>query len=169
MIVTDGYANLLSQTIRAMEDRLISMQRERDQLLEQLRDLEGQISFAQKDVETAKAIWGRSPFSAKPVGDTKPLSDLGMTEAITYVLRTLMQRMSPSEVRDKMAEWGFDFSSYKTDVISSIHTILKRLAKRGDAQEINEGHRKKSYKWVGNAGRTPGTIPASETKSPKRV
>lgn len=149
VVANDEYAKLLGQTIRAMEDRLLSMRKERDRLLGQLRELDDQITLAQQDVETANAIWTRSPFSVGPVGDTKPIAELGMTDAVRYVLQTLMQRMSPTEVRDKMAEWGFDFSKYESDVVSSIHTTLKRLASKGEADEINEGHRRKSYKWIG--------------------
>ncbi len=75
-----------------------------------------------------------------------------MTDAIVFILRTLGTKLSPTDVRDKMQEWGYDFSKYETDVVSSIHTILKRLAARGQAQEFNEGHRRKSYKWIEKLG-----------------
>lgn len=149
MVLNDEYAKLLGKTIQAMEDRLVSMRAQRDRLLEQLREIDDQITIAQQDIETAKAIWTRSPFSVRPVGDTKPIAEMGMTDAVRYVLQTLMQRMTPPEVRNKMAEWGFDFSKYESDEVSSIHTTLKRLAAKGDVDEINEGHRRKSYKWIG--------------------
>lgn len=149
VVVTDTYANLLGQTIRAMEDRLSAMRAERALMTAQLRDLDEQIAVAQQDVETAKTIWQRSPFSGSAIGETRPLANLGMTDAVEFVLSRLMLRLSPTEIRDKMAEWGYDFSTYKTDVVSSISTILKRFAVKGWVEEIAEGHRRKSYKWIG--------------------
>lgn len=147
VIAKDDYAKLLGQTIRAMEDRVAGMRSQRELLASQLRELDDQIAVAQQDVETAKTIWNRTPFSGAEVGDPKPLAGMGMTEAIRYVLSRLMLRMTPTEVRDKMAEWGYDFSKYETDVVSSIHTVLKRFAAKGDAKEFDEGRRRKSYKW----------------------
>jgi hypothetical protein len=149
VIGTDDYAKLLGQTIHAMGDRLSDMRKQREQLAAQLKDLDDQISIAQQDMETAKTIWQRSPFSGSAIGETKPLADLGMTDAVEFVLSRLMLRLSPTEIRDKMAEWGFDFSTYKTDEVSSISTILRRFKDRKLVEEIKEGHRRKSYKWIG--------------------
>ena len=110
VVSNENYAKLLADTIKAMQDRLAELRKKRGELVTELEQLDATISLAIEDIETASTIWGRSPFGTQAIGQTKPLVGKGFTESIEYVLRTLGTRLSPTDVRDKMQEWGYDFS-----------------------------------------------------------
>jgi hypothetical protein len=61
--------------------------------------------------------------------------EMGLTEAIRWVFRQpLLLPLTPTQVRDRMAEMGYDLEKYK-HVMPPIHNTLKRMK---DAGEINE-------------------------------
>ncbi len=167
VVSNEEYANLLAKTIQAMQSRYAGLQEQREKLSAQMKELDDQMAVVQEDIVAATAIWGRSPFGNRSIGETRPLTDLGMTEAVLYVLRTLRLQMSPVEVRDKMADWGFDFSKYESDEVSSIHTIIKRYVAKDLIRKFDDGPRRKSYKWIGKQDEHHGEL-VPETKTPKR-
>jgi hypothetical protein len=78
---------------------------------------------------------------------------MGLTEAIRWVFRQpLVLPLTPTQVRDRMAEMGYDLSKYKF-VMPPIHNTLRRMKEAGEIREV-EG--------VGGIGRAyvsarPGT------------
>jgi len=156
VVSNENYAKLLAQTIKAMQDRVATLREQREKLVAELAQVETLISSTNEDIATATTIWGRSPFGSQAIGETKPLAGKGFGESVEYVLRTLGGKFSPTEMRDKMQEWGYDFSKYESDVVSSIHTTLKRLKARDKVKEFSDGPRLRRYQWVGDAGRTLG-------------
>jgi len=50
-----------------------------------------------------------------------------LTECCRDILRQRNDWMSPVEVRESLLAAGFDFSSYTSNPLSSIHTTLKRM------------------------------------------
>lgn len=50
-----------------------------------------------------------------------------LTECCRDILRQRKDWMSPVEVREALMASGFDFSSYTSNPLSSIHTTLKRM------------------------------------------
>jgi len=50
-----------------------------------------------------------------------------LSECCRDILRAKKDWMSPVEVRDALLAAGFDFSSYTSNPLSSIHTTLKRM------------------------------------------
>lgn len=72
--------------------------------------------------------------------------NMGLTEAVQYVLQTAEKPMTPVEIRDELALKGYDISKY-TDFIPSLHTILKRLFESGRATKIS-GKDKVAYAWI---------------------
>jgi hypothetical protein len=148
VVSNEKYAELLGQTVRAMEERLSALRLERALLFERIDKLDESIQKAEADMQSVNAIWNRTPFREHEIGNTKPLSsEKSFTAAIEYVLKALGTKMSPTEIRDKMAEWGFDIKGYKSDVVASIHTTLKRLAKNGRITPYQEGPRRTVWEW----------------------
>ncbi len=81
----------------------------------------------------------------------------GFTDSVRKVLRA--NRWSAATaiaVRDMLAKAGFNLSAY-TNPLASIHTILKRLAERGEVTaSTNDGQI--SYRWKADAPRKePGS------------
>ena len=60
--------------------------------------------------------------------------DVGFTDAVREVLRSHTPNyLSPVGVRNELQDKGFDLAGYKNP-LASIHTILKRLEKMGQAE-----------------------------------
>jgi len=63
-------------------------------------------------------------------------AEMGLTEAIRWVFRQpLLLPLTPTQVRDRMAEMGFDISKYKF-VMPPIHNTLKRMKEAGEIREV---------------------------------
>ena len=52
---------------------------------------------------------------------------LGLTDAICRILETATDWMTAVEVRDELVNSGFNFDSYTSNPLASVHTVLKRL------------------------------------------
>jgi hypothetical protein len=63
--------------------------------------------------------------------------EMGLTEAIRWVFRQpLLLPLTPTQVRDRMAEMGYDLSKYK-HVMPPIHNTLKRMKEAGEIREVD--------------------------------
>jgi hypothetical protein len=63
--------------------------------------------------------------------------EMGLTEAIRWVFRQpLVLPLTPTQVRDRMAEMGYDLSKYK-HVMPPIHNTLKRMKEAGEIREVD--------------------------------
>src|SRR5262249_4213201 len=74
----------------------------------------------------------------QPVADSETLAH-GMTDCIRAILIRAEEPMSAAEIRDSLAEMGFDMESY-SNPLATIHTILRRLTESEEvetAQEMN--------------------------------
>jgi hypothetical protein len=62
--------------------------------------------------------------------------EMGLTEAIRWVFRQpLVLPLTPTQVRDRMAEMGYDLGKYK-HVMPPIHNTLKRMKEAGEIREV---------------------------------
>jgi hypothetical protein len=74
--------------------------------------------------------------------------ELGLTDAIRKVLQNNPKKsFTATEVRDKLKEAKFDFSSYKANPLASIHAVLKRL--KAEEVESTEIDGVAAWRWVG--------------------
>jgi len=63
--------------------------------------------------------------------------EMGLTEAIRWVFRQpQILPLTPTQVRDRMAEMGYDLSKYK-HVMPPIHNTLKRMKEAGEIKEVD--------------------------------
>lgn len=145
---SEAYIQGLASLMKAATKDLGILEDRKQKLLEAIAKTDEEIAVKKKSIGSIAELWKQTPFGDKEIGETKPLlNEKSFTNAIIYVLRTSSQRLFPTDIRDRMAEWGFDLESYKSDVVASIHTTLKRLHKQGKVSEFNEGHRRNSYEW----------------------
>jgi hypothetical protein len=71
------------------------------------------------------------------VSATEAGAEMGLTEAIRWVFRQpLLLPLTPTQVRDRMAEIGYDLSKYK-HVMPPIHNTLKRMKEAGEIKEVD--------------------------------
>ena len=70
------------------------------------------------------------------VKDTGVGEEMGLTEAIRWVFRQpLMLPLTPTQVRDQLAEMGYDLEKYAF-VMPPIHNTLKRMKEAGEIKEV---------------------------------
>lgn len=85
-----------------------------------------------------------SSQSAKPLAAEDSFSN-----AICFALKTGKSELTPVEVRDKMEVLGYDFTKYESDPLASIHTLLKRMVKKGIVKPRRWPHNRTTYTWAG--------------------
>jgi len=65
------------------------------------------------------------------------VEDLGLTDAIRWVFKQpIILPLTPTQVRDRLAEMGFDLSKY-THMMPPIHNTLKRMKENGEIREVD--------------------------------
>ena len=68
---------------------------------------------------------------------TEAGAEMGLTEAIRWVFRQpMLLPLTPTQVRDRMAEMGYDLSKYKHEM-PPIHNTLKRMKEAGEIKEVD--------------------------------
>ena len=72
-----------------------------------------------------------------------------LTDACRTILRSMTRPVSAPEVRQELEILGFDFSRYVSNPLSSIHTVLKRLAQSGEACASSDQDGRPTYQWKG--------------------
>jgi hypothetical protein len=119
----------------------------RDRLKELLRqeiEIKDQISHWGPIVEQLARLTGETIDSdiASRINELKHNSaqgagqEMGLTEAIRWVFRQpLVLPLTPTQVRDRMAEMGYDLGKYK-HVMPPIHNTLKRMKEAGEIREV---------------------------------
>jgi hypothetical protein len=118
------------QTLKRTRQELERLRRQRAQLDTRIAKLE--------HVESALRT------VAEPQENTPDLS--GITDVVRNVLQSASAPITPMEVRDKMLAMGFDKGPY-SQFLASVHVILKRLWKNGEAFEFTFQD-KKTYWWA---------------------
>jgi hypothetical protein len=124
----------------------ITLYQKRSDLHDRRSTLEADLSEVNTQIEHLNEILKHlAPLAGMPGGN---LASLGLTNAVRWVLENAEDRMSPTDVRDKLTEKGFDLSAL-TAPMGSIYKILSRLA--DDSKEISrekeEGGRNVFYRW----------------------
>jgi hypothetical protein len=101
-------------------------------IVEQLARLLGETL----DTDIASRINELKQAEAGGTGATGAGQEMGLTEAIRWVFRQpLLLPLTPTQVRDRMAEMGYDLDKYK-HVMPPIHNTLKRMKEAGEIKEV---------------------------------
>jgi hypothetical protein len=116
------------------------------ELLRQETEVKEQISHWGPIVEQLAHLTGETlaPEIANRINELKQDQEsgagvgqeMGLTEAIRWVFRQpLLLPLTPTQVRDRMAEMGYDLSKYKHEM-PPIHNTLKRMKEAGEIKEV---------------------------------
>jgi hypothetical protein len=101
-------------------------------IVEQLARLTGEIL----DADIASRINELRQTEAGGAGAAGAGQEMGLTEAIRWVFRQpLLLPLTPTQVRDRMAEMGYGLDKYK-HVMPPIHNTLKRMKEAGEIREV---------------------------------
>jgi hypothetical protein len=77
---------------------------------------------------------------------------MGITELIRLALKHSIEPMRPTEVAHQVRVWRPNLDQ-NHNLLASTHTVLKRLVKGGEAQEVPALGRKKAYRWISDISR----------------
>jgi hypothetical protein len=98
-------------------------------IVEQLAQLSGETV----DQDIASRI---NELKQNEASDDGAGAAMGLTEAIRWVFRQpSLLPLTPTQVRDRMDEMGYDLSKYK-HVMPPIHNTLKRMKEAGEIREV---------------------------------
>jgi hypothetical protein len=101
-------------------------------IVEQLARLTGETV----DPDIASRINELRQAEAGGAEGSAPGQEMGLTEAIRWVFRQpLILPLTPTQVRNRMAEMGYDLSKYKHEM-PPIHNTLKRMKEAGEIREV---------------------------------
>jgi hypothetical protein len=119
-----------------------------DKLLEPLKqekEAKEQISHMAPIVEQLARLCGETldPEIVNRINELNKVNqtgvgeEMGLTEAIRWVFRQpLLLPLTPTGVRDKLAEMGYDLEKYAF-VMPPIHNTLKRMKEAGEIKEVD--------------------------------
>ena len=110
--------------------------REMEALMQQRADLDQRILHLRQTLVSLSRLCGFTPTVS-----------WGMTDGVRFILRRAERPMSAIDVRDELANWGFDMSRYAND-LSAIHTVLKRLNKAGEIRFVPRAAGSHAYEWA---------------------
>ena len=127
--------------------------REMDSLMQQRVDLDQRILHVRQTLVSLSRLCGFTPTVS-----------WGMTDGVRFILRRAQRPMSAIDVRDELANWGFDMSRYVND-LSAIHTVLKRLNKGGEIRFVARSAGSHAYEWMRPT--TPVNMMPEKPPSPK--
>jgi hypothetical protein len=125
----------------------VTLYQKKEELLDRRSALEAQLADATTQIDHLTEILSHlAPLAGIAYGED--LAALGITNAIRWILEHSEARMSPTEVRDKLEEKGFDLSSL-TAPMASIYKTLSRLAEANepDITREKEADGKVFYSW----------------------
>lgn len=117
--------------------------------LESLREKRDQIERDMKNVH--QLIWAaikampdheKGPYLTRMT--TRAFQQFGLTQTIRNILQQAV--LTPVQVKDKLDAMGYDFSGYKSNPLSTIHSILKRF-KPSEVETIPQMDGSTAYRW----------------------
>ena len=120
-------------------DRLKELMRQETEIKEQIShwvpvvEQLARLTGATLDYDIASKI---NEFRQNEASVAEAGNEMGLTEAIRWVFRQpLVLPLTPTQVRDRMAEMGYDLSKYK-HVMPPIHNTLNRMKEAGEINEV---------------------------------
>jgi len=74
----------------------------------------------------------------------------GFTDSIREIFRTHVNGLTPTQVRDKLLELGFDLGS-QVNPMASIHSVIRRLENSGEIEERRSPEGEKTFRLTGES------------------
>jgi hypothetical protein len=117
----------------------------RQTLRELLREYE-QMSKRKAEIDARIAQLLQAIGSLSRLCNLVPTVRLGLTDACRMVLKAAGHPLTAVEVRMQLEAMGFDISHY-ANPLASIHIVLRRLCRSGEANFAPRPHARPAYGW----------------------
>ena len=146
--------------------KLLGQQEEINRRVDSLKQTVEALSALCGEEFNAKAYAGISDVVNKAFEETLELihGKPSLTDATRAVLKTFGRPMTAVEVRDGLTSLGYDLSIY-SNVVASLHTILKRLHANGEAFIVTTNEGKQAYQAKIGPVIKPESIKKSQTSN----
>jgi hypothetical protein len=132
---------------RTLEDAKAEM----SLLLQQRRVTEERISKLAPVIEYLSPLCDELPSA--PPGPLPSQLDMGLSDAIRLAFKSVLPAsLTPTEVRDKLKESGFNLDKYANE-LPPIHNTIARLKEQGEIEEVVAPSGSKAYRWVSSLKR----------------
>lgn len=132
---------------------LSSARIELESLLKRQAEIERKIEAVTKSIRLLEPVYAQEPEFDRLGGLSTMLAEwenVGITEAVLRVLMTSREGLRPTQVRDLLVTNGYQVRG--DNPMSTVHTVLKRLASRPDGSIVVEDNSGKLlYKYVAQA------------------
>ena len=116
---------------------------ELERLEEQREEMDNRITQLKQTIVSLATLCNDKAILAKLA---KLVEAAGITDNCREVLRTSDFALSALEVKDRLLKLGLDASKY-TNLLASIHAVLKRLAESGEVRTVQLEDGSTAYKW----------------------
>lgn len=142
----DGH---VQQVVKQAHDELLD-------LLSRRAELVKRIGTVKQTIAGLAGIFGESVLSedlSKLVGDAKSTSGRpGFTRTCRLILMQAKRPMSAREVCETIRTKEPEMLSQHKDPISSVTTVMNRLAKYGEAEAVTLGDGRRAWHWMAERG-----------------
>lgn len=109
----------------------------RDSLISQRAEIEHELAQQNKAINTLSYLLGENTES-----------EFGLTDATLLAIRTSNIPLTPTEIRDRLQDMGYDMDSF-SNAMASLHQVLIRLKDKGLITPISTTDGKKKFGAVG--------------------
>jgi hypothetical protein len=135
----------------ATKRELVSLLKRREQIDEQIAKLKPLVKDlavlceAKPDEELMRSILPSN------------VESMGITDLVRLALKKSSRAVTPIEVRNQVLFFRSDLSQQR-NLLASVHTVLKRIVRNGEAEEVPGLGGKKAYKWVSDVARVLSSL-----------
>jgi len=141
-MATRDYRRALAAGKRELEDLLAKRERI-DQRIAKLKTTMNDLAFL---------CGGKIDDPAAQTMISPAAKSMGITDLTRLALKTSSRPLTPAEVAHQVHTWRPELDR-NHNLLASTHTILKRLVKGGEVEEVPALGRKKAYKWISDVAR----------------
>lgn len=140
----DGFKSLMNieaylKALAEARNDLLYAREQREEVIRKQEELEQQIMELRRTVAALSALCGE-PFDED--------DEFGLTDSIRMALRTHPGALNAQQVKTRLEQIGYKTDS--TNLLASVHTILKRLALKGELDDSATVDGKTAYRWNAN-------------------
>lgn len=125
------------QTLEKAKADLISARARREQAIQLQEELEQRIIELRRTVAALAALCGEE-FNED--------DEFGLTDSIRMALKTYGGHLNAQQVKNRLEQMGYKSNS--TNLLASVHTILKRLVLKGELDDTVVSENKPAYRWI---------------------
>jgi hypothetical protein len=136
--ITDAM-NLQSyqSALEGAKKELIAARERREEAIKEQEELEQRIMELRRTVSGLSALLGEE-FNED--------DEFGLTDSIRMALKTHGGALNAQQVKNRLEQLGYKTES--TNLLASVHTILKRLVLKEEVDDTMSSEGKTAYRWI---------------------